>query len=146
VGKLPKPDPPGKLASAFKEAMVMAAQMRLNGVVEADIRQGVENVLRDAWVKGREEPWHYTCRLCDDSGWQIKTCTNRSCGRPFKLPGQHSDDVTGQGTCRGDHTYAQPCVCERGQAQRRGLLQQRTAEDAVSAAAKTTTKFTRLGR
>lgn len=138
--------PLGPLATAFKDAMVMAAQMRENGVVEADIRQGIENVLRDAWVKGRDEPWHYTCRVCDDSGWQIKTCTHRSCGRPFRLPGQHSDDQTGQGTCRGEHSYAEPCACERGQAQRRALLKQRTVDDAVSAAAKTTSKFTRLGR
>lgn len=146
MGKLPKPEPLGKLASAFKDAMTMAAQLRANGVVEADIRQGIENVLKAAWVKGREEPWHYRCRLCDDSGWHIKTCTHRSCGRPFKLPGQSAEDSTGQGRCQDGHTYAQPCVCERGDTQRRGLLKQRTAEDAVTAAAKTTTKFTRVGR
>jgi hypothetical protein len=139
-------EPLGKLATAFKDAMEMAAQMRANGVVEADIRQGIENVLKAAWVKGREEPWHYSCRLCDDSGWQIKTCTNHACGRPFTLPNQSPDDHTGQGRCQDGHTYAEPCQCERGDIQRRGLLRQRTAEDAVSAAAKTTTRFTKLGR
>lgn len=136
----------GPLARAWKEAIRISDQMALDGASKADRQQYVENVIRAAWPKKREEPWHYACKGCDDSGWVVKTCQRGSCGRPFSLPKQAGDDRTGKGKCVDGHSYAAPCVCEKGQGFRRSMLkEQPRTEDAMALAAKTS-KPTKIGR
>jgi hypothetical protein len=138
------PTSDGELAATFRAAMEMTAKMRAAGASREDVEAYVATALEQAWPKGRPEPWHYFCEVCNDSGWAIRTCQNRSCGRPFKLPGQSGDDHTGQGTCALGHTYAAPCDCHKGEERRRQLLKQRRPEDAVEMAVRS--KPTRLGR
>jgi hypothetical protein len=103
------------LSETFAEAMRLSARMKADGVSVADRRVFLERALRESWPKSREEPWHYDCETCGDSGWHVKVCTPElRCGRPFKVPGQHSDDHTGQGKCGPRHDYAVPCHCARG--------------------------------
>lgn len=135
----------GKLAAVFKEAMRLTDRMKADGVPKDERETFVATALREAWPKSRETPWVYYCDVCSDTGWAVRTCVQGSCGRPFKLPKQHADDRTGQGKCRGGHTYAAPCDCARGEVQRRALLKERRPEDAIDVAAKVA-KPTRLGR
>lgn len=139
-------NPDGVLAATFQEAMRMAEAMKADGQPSGVIIDAVANMLRLAWPKGREEPWHYGCDRCGDTGWVVKVCREGSCGRPFKLPKQHSDDRTGQGTCQTGHGFVEPCWCQKGLGFKRQLAKEpRPLEDAVEAAAKTS-KPTRLGR
>jgi hypothetical protein len=135
----------GPLAETFKAAMEVSEKMRAEGVPRSDREAYVANVLREAWPKGRPEPWHYHCEDCSDTGWASRTCQHRSCGRPFKLPGQAGDDRTGQGTCTPGHSYVEPCRCVKGEERRRQLLKQRRPEDVVDMAARGL-KFTKVGR
>lgn len=135
----------GALAAAFKEAMRISDQMQADGASKDDREAYVADVLHEAWPKGRKEPWIYACETCSDTGWAIRTCVQGSCGRPFKLPKQAGEDHTGRGHCAEGHTYAAPCRCAKGEAQRRSLLKERRPEDAEAVAAKVT-KPTRVGR
>jgi hypothetical protein len=47
----------------------------------------VEQTLR-ALPAGREEPWHFECNHCGDSGWEERTCNgeHRQCGRAMVHP------------------------------------------------------------
>lgn len=136
----------GALARVWREAMRMADQMKAEGTPAAERQAFIATALREAWPKTREEPWHYLCQQCDDTGWVFKTCVQGSCGRPFTLPGQASDDHTGRGRCAEGHSYCQPCWCLKGQGFKRNLLKApRPTEDAVEAAARTG-KPTRAGR
>jgi hypothetical protein len=137
----------GPLAQAWRQALQLAEKMKAEGASASERQQYIANVVREAWPKMREEPWHYLCAACEDSGWIWHTCVNRSCGRPFKLPGQAGDDGTGQGRCQEGHTYVLPCtMCEKGRGYRRQLRKEpRQQEDAVAVAARTS-KPTRAGR
>lgn len=142
-----KPDQDGPLASVFAEATRIGAQMKADGASLAERQAFVARALREAWPKGREEPWHYVCSACEDTGWRSMVCVQGSCGRPFRLPGQHDDDHTGQGRCQDGHTYVQPCTCPKGSVRRQQLLKQRSDQDAIEIAAKSKPKgFTRFGR
>lgn len=134
----------GQLAATFREAMRLGDEMRAKGVSKDEREVFVAQALKAAWPKGREEPWHYVCEACGDMGWRVRMCASRSCGRPFKLPGQSGEDKTGQGQCREGHTYAEPCMCAKGQQQRRLLWKERAPEDAIAVAAKS--RPTRVGR
>jgi hypothetical protein len=135
----------GQLAATFREAMRLSDQMKAQGATREERDAFVAKALQAAWPKGREQPWHYLCEVCGDSGWRIRTCVAQSCGRPFKLPGQASDDHTGQGTCGPNHNYAEPCWCAKGRIQRECLFKQRAPEDVMARAAKTS-KPTKVGR
>lgn len=135
----------GPLASTFAEAMTIRDRMRADGATPADLDRHMEITLRGVWPQTRE--WHYLCADCDDAGWVFGTCVNGSCGRPFRLPGQAFDDMTGQGRCSPGHSFCRPCGrCEKGRAFGRQLRKEpRQADDAVETAARTT-KPTRVGR
>lgn len=60
----------GKLAAAFREAMVMWDQMKAKGGTLADLTKGLEQVLRHAWPTG-ECGCHrcrWQCPYCEDTG------------------------------------------------------------------------------
>ncbi len=127
----------GVLAQTFRAAMAIWDAQKAQGVSEADRQKGLEQSLRAAWPQTRE--WHYLCQKCDDSGFVFGTCVSgSSCGRPFSLPQQHSDDWTGRGKCTEGHVFAQPCWCSKGAGIRR-MLEKRPAP--VSA-----DDFTQAGR
>ncbi len=53
--------------------------------------------LRAALPAGREEPWHFDCLACLDTGWEERTCDGSSlCGRQKKHP---------------LHSYVRVCTC-----------------------------------
>jgi len=93
------------------------------------IDQAFEEVIRDVWPKGREEPWHDICAPCGDYGLVLAQCSgDASCGRK---PGH------------GPHEYGMPCWCPAGKRFR--AKPDQSPEDGLAAAAKTT-KPTRFGR
>lgn len=54
---------------------------------------------------GREEPWHYDCEVCEDSGWEYHRCyagTGNNCGRRQCMSGN---------TGMYEHNYVTPCSC-----------------------------------
>lgn len=145
-----KPNDPqtSQLAATFKEAMQIAERMQADGATREERNAYVAGVLKASWPKSREEPWRYLCNTCDDAGWVFRVCVvEGQCGRPFRLPGQASDDYTGRGRCAPGHTYAVPCSCPKGEEKRRQLLKRpKTNEDDLVAAAARTSKPTRVGR
>ncbi len=136
----------GQMSSVLRDILQVRIDLREAGSSDASIADTTGEMLREKWpVKGRV--WVYHCESCSDSGWQSRTCTPQTpCGRPFKLPGQHSDDWTGRGQCSPGHEYVQPCLdCARGY-QRRADLSDAPKLDDHAAAGKTQTKpkgFTR---
>lgn len=137
----------GQLAAAFREAMQYVDQQREAGVPRDERLKGLDAVLREAWPKGRVEPWKYLCERCGDTGWEPKQCTSATpCGRPFTLPGQASDDGTGRGRCAPNHDYVVPCWCEKGQGFRRGLMKQPRPVSGDDFTQAGRTKPTKVGR
>jgi len=136
------------LGETFIEAMKLWDKLKAEGLSQEERQQILERTLREAWPKKRLEPWHFHCKLCNDSGWRHKECTpGARCGRPFSLPKASSDDWTGRGKCGESHTYVAPCLCEKGRDFRRQMLKERPREeDAVAMAAKSSKPPTRFGR
>ncbi len=136
----------GQLSSVLKDILEVRSSLLAAGATEASIAKTTGEMLRDKWpAQGRV--WKYHCETCSDTGWQSRTCTPQTpCGRPFQLPGAHSDDATGKGRCSPGHDYVQPCLdCARGY-QRRADLSNAPKLDDHAAAGKTPTKpkgFTR---
>lgn len=59
-------------------------------------RVQVEQTLR-ALPPARDEPWHFECEYCSDTGWEERACDGgRMCGRSKEHPA---------------HTFASPCSC-----------------------------------
>lgn len=134
----------GALASTFAEAMNLRDRMRADGATPDELDRHMESALRGVWPEVRT--WQYYCEDCSDTGWEFRTCVNGSCGRPFALPKQASDDYTGRGKCAPGHTYARPCWCAKGQERKRSLMREPVGdEDAIAVAARTS-KPTRVGR
>lgn len=135
----------GPLAQTFREAMRLWDAQKAQGVTFAERQAGLAKSLKAAWPQVRE--WKYLCNRCDDTGWEPGICTPQTpCGRPFKLPGQHSDDYTGQGRCSPGHTYVTPCWCEKGQGMRRQLMKQPKPMAAGDFQQAAKTKPTKVGR
>ena len=126
-----------KLVQVMRDIMEVRVSLKESGASEATIAQTTGAMLRDGWPDiGRV--WNYHCETCGDTGWQPRTCTPQTpCGRPFRLPGAHSDDATGKGRCSPGHDYVQPCLdCARGY-QRRADLSNTPKPDDHAAAGKT---------
>lgn len=106
------------LAETYKEAMRLSARMKAEGVSKEDRQVFLEKALKAAWPQGREEPWHYRCTNCNDTGWAERFCTPETpCGRPFRVKAnQHTyPDETGKGRCQQEgHSYVVACFCEQG--------------------------------
>lgn len=81
-------------------AMGDFATMRKAGVTREDASRGLEGLIRAILPLSRAEPWHYECELCDDSGFERRTCY------PERGP-------CGLRKCRGvrEHAYTVRCVC-----------------------------------
>lgn len=140
--KLPHTD--SVLAQTYHAAMVQWDQQKADGMPLAERLAALEKILRAAWPFTRT--WHYGCDACSDTGWEPGVCRNGSCGRPFKLPKQRGDDWTGRGRCTEGHTFVRPCSCAKGRAFWQQLMHERSPEDAITTAARTSKSMTRLGR
>jgi hypothetical protein len=136
------------LGETFIEAMRLWDKLKAEGMSRDDRLQILEKTIRAAWPQMRQEPWHFHCNLCGDTGWRHKVCTaSARCGRPFTLPKQSGDDWTGRGRCGEEHTYMEPCLCEKGRQFRANLLKERRdGDDAIAMAAKANKQPTRFGR
>ncbi len=93
----------GKLSSAVMEAIAIRDQMKADGVTGAELNAGLEGVLRDVWPKpkGRSEPWRVICKICDDTGAELKDCAGDGCGMANGHP-------------HAPHEYRRPCLCSKG--------------------------------
>lgn len=90
----------GALSETFKQAMRLWDSQKADGVSEPERLQQLENILRVAWPKGREEPWKSHCSECRDYGLVLAVCPgDATCGRskPHLL-----------------HDFGKPCWCALG--------------------------------
>ncbi len=136
----------GPLARTYIAAMHHWDVQKADGVSTEERLEGLEKTLRVAWPQGREEPWHYACQECSDTGWTFGACVRGSCGRPFTLPGQRLDDKTGKGRCTDGHSYVKPCFCAKGDLFRQALSRNNPSASAVEKAARTSRPISRMGR
>jgi hypothetical protein len=90
------------LVKTFIEADRFRRAALADGASHEDANAIVATALREAWPRGREEPWRYNCEACEDSGW-----------RPFSCGG---DSLCGRRNRHHPHTYVDPCQCAKGQA------------------------------
>lgn len=115
------------LGDVITDALRMADELRAGGMTRDQVHAALEQTLREHWPFTRE--WKYVCQNCDDLGLQMRTCDGQgACGRTRPhLP----------------HDYGQPCYCKAGA---KFEKRDRTQQDAIAAAARTSTKMTRAGR
>lgn len=137
----------GILARTFRAAMEIWDAQKAEGLPVADRHAALEASLRQAWPKPRTEPWHYLCDACSDTGWRVLVCGDGlTCGRPFRLPGQRSDDWTGRGKCVAGHTFAQACYCEKGRERQKQALAPASQDFTQATKGKKPSGFSRFGR
>lgn len=121
----------GPLAATFRVAMEHWDAQKADGVSFAERAKGLEQSLRAAWPKGREEGWKYLCDDCSDYGLVMGKCPgNTTCGRTF--PHQA-------------HDFGWPCVCPKGA---RFREKPKSPSDGLTSAGKSPKKsgFTKFGR
>lgn len=88
------------LGVVVMQAVVEAEGLRAQGAAPEQVSAALETVVRDAWPKGRTEPWRDLCAECRDYGWKVVECPgDATCGR-------HKAHLA--------HAYAVACWCERG--------------------------------
>lgn len=108
----------GQIATQLKDAWREYERMRREGVSRDDACRGLELILRDVFPA---TPYGPDCTICDDTGWRIKTCSDRL--RCARRRCAHADP-------EWEHTYAVLCDCPKGDAKRQRVL---AAEDALAA-------------
>lgn len=122
----------GKLAAAYLEIVAFIDTAKASGTPQDVIARSVEAVLRDVWPKpksGRDEPWHYLCESCGDTGLEIHDCPGDArCGRSRR---------------HDPHTFGRPCFCALG---RRFVEKTKAERDPVAAAAKVAKAPSRFGQ
>ncbi len=96
------------LAQTLLEALRHAASQREAGASSEEVQANLVKTLRAAWPKWRDEPWHYECAHCQDTGWREHICPELHCGR--KKP-------------HAGHCYVQTCLCSKGNELRASLIQ-----------------------
>lgn len=123
----------GMLYQTFVAANALRERALLAGRPRAEANQIVTDALRQAWPKGREEPWHYLCDACEDTGWERHVCApQRRCNRRSCQP---SDAPA--------HDYMMPCWCQKG---RDRVSRAKGETDELAEIAKTAKRPTRFGR
>lgn len=91
-----------QLGAIVMRAVEEAEQMRAQGADRAQVYAALEAVIREAWPKGRSEPWRSLCGDCRDYGWRIYQCDG--------------DATCGRLNAHAAHDYAVACWCEKGRA------------------------------
>lgn len=106
----------GPMTTAIMEAWDLRVKMKAAGTPDAELDAGVEGVLRQAWLRDRQEPWKFLCELCNDTGLQMFVCrTGQRCpGRSSRDGGNYRLLCATNPTSEYTHDYGLPCVCERG--------------------------------
>lgn len=95
---------PKETASVLCQTFIAADQLRQKALASGSTKEQANDIvaraLQEAWPKGREEPWHYLCEQCSDSGWQVHSCPgDASCGRT---------------KAHQAHEYVIACWCPKG--------------------------------
>jgi hypothetical protein len=70
---------------------------------------GLRQVL--ALPEGRENPWTHECEVCEDTGWEERTCypgTPVNCGHQSVNPTQCCDSPN---STQKTHTFVSRCAC-----------------------------------
>jgi hypothetical protein len=108
MGTRPPPARPiGPLTATLIAAQQQWFAQKTAGASVEERISNLEKTLRCAWQE-TAKPWHFTCPNCDDSGWIVRECVSRSCGRR---------------RCCGGHSFVTPCTaCSTGDARRDALL------------------------
>jgi hypothetical protein len=120
-----------QLGAVFKEAMRIWDAQKAEGVSLPERLRGLEQTLRAAWPRGRQEPWRFNCEQCEDRGLVMSTC-----------PGV-AEATCGRERPHLAHDFGRPCWCEGGARFRPKAKP--TEDDAVASAAKVS-KPQKVGR
>jgi hypothetical protein len=108
----------GPLATTYVEAMAIVDKQRAAGATLQEALSGMEASLRAVWPKTRT--WNYNCTACNDTGWQMHTCTatNRCDGASSFSYAWNSPMGARRRLCTSDtnyeHDYTTPCHCAKG--------------------------------
>lgn len=138
----------GPLARTIVAALEQWDAQKKAGASPEELAANLEKTLRAAWPRRREDSWKFLCERCLDTGFVESHCPEVPCGRPFRHPGQRSDDYTGQGKCVAPHSYVRPCLCMKGRSLADGIARsfdgsRRDSHDVESAGQRR--KMTRVG-
>jgi hypothetical protein len=63
--------PDGKISRAVAEGLKLRGELLAGGMAQEEADRIVGQGLKAAWA-GRDEPWHYYCEKCTDTGWIIE--------------------------------------------------------------------------
>jgi len=122
----------GTLAATYREAIRFWDAQKADGVsIEARL-EGLERTLREAWPRGREQPWVYLCEHCDDRGLHMRECAGTARGA-----------ICGRIALHEAHEFGTPCLCVKGA---RFKAPERSAEDFTAAGKVKRSGFSRAGR
>ncbi len=92
-------DKPGIFAQTVLEAMKLYGAQRVAGATPQELTRNLEQTLRASWPRRRDEPWHFNCEPCHDTGWRRHECPTTVCGRRV---------------VHEPHSYVVPCLCVKG--------------------------------
>jgi len=130
------------LSETILAALRERAQMKAEGVSGIELERAFEQVVRDAWPKGRE--WFYICNSCDDTGWEYLQCPgDDTCGPSTWRPAANMPCPHRPRKPHAAHSYVRVCFCAKG----RELRQSPSGESAdfSSATKSKPRKFSRFG-
>lgn len=110
------------LGAIIADLLRLWREMRVGGLSPEQADQALEKSIRDVWPKGREEPWHYVCELCNDTGLRLFVCRRgQRCNgistrtdAPKETPGKYKRLCAKHPDSEYEHDYVTPCLCERG--------------------------------
>lgn len=112
------------LGSIITEALALHRDLRTKGMTWDEAKCALEKILREVWPKpkGRVEPWHYVCDLCDDTGARLFVCRKgQRCNgistrtdSPKEKPGKYRRICAKHPDSEYEHDYIEPCVCRQG--------------------------------
>lgn len=111
----------GVLSAAISAVLRVRDQMKADGASRAELDACVEQVVREVWPRGREEPWKYACPNCSDTGLRMHVCTpwQRCDGISTRMDSPHGTvgkykRLCAQGVTTYEHDCGMPCWCPLG--------------------------------
>lgn len=139
-----------QLANTIEWALREKKNQRELGATHEEAEENFEKTIRAAWPKMRDEPWHYLCDRCDDTGFIRRVCEpgNRCEGwSTYKSSATMPDGKYKRRLCtlphagNYTHDYVSFCSCPKGEMMR---PKQKQASDFTEAAKTPKRKPTRM--
>ncbi len=102
------------LSKTILDALRERERLKSEGITGEALEAHFEQVVRDAWPKGRE--WFYICNACDDTGWEYLQCPgDDTCGPSTWRPAANMPCPHRPRKPHAPHPYVRTCFCAKGQ-------------------------------